>query len=351
MRVKLLLALALSGLAVAAPAAGAAVRDGAVVYSQSVQGPFAPRYGGIFAGERQLTTEPEDGGMAVSPDGETIAFSRRGDLYVVGIGPGGLPLAQVTGGPEWDGAPVFSPDGSRILFERAELGSGVVSLASDLYLTGLGGGVAVQVTDGARDREAVFSPDGRQIVFVRSYPDAAGRLEPGDLYSVRPSGERLARLTRTPGRETRPHFSRAGIVFSRRSAEGGLWRILAMNRDGTEPRRLVPEDKAVLLDVSPDGRRLLYRVGDPMRVRGLGRRAGLAAGRPIGLAVKAIAPPIFSPSGTKVATSVWDGELGKVLIRDLRSRTTRFLDLADTGVENPQYRSILSLAWQPLPGR
>ncbi len=52
---------------------------------------------------------------AISPDGATIAFTYRGDIFTVSVGGGG-PSKQLSSDPAYDTAPVWSPDGSRIAF-------------------------------------------------------------------------------------------------------------------------------------------------------------------------------------------------------------------------------------------
>jgi Tol biopolymer transport system component/imidazolonepropionase-like amidohydrolase len=60
------------------------------------------------------TSQGSQMNVDVSPDGETILFDLLGDLYTVRRNGG--PATQLTSGPALDLQPVFSPDGSRILF-------------------------------------------------------------------------------------------------------------------------------------------------------------------------------------------------------------------------------------------
>ena len=71
-------------------------------------------------------------------------------------------------------APALSPDGKRVAFSRADPQSANV----DIWLYDLARGVPTRFTfDAAQDSAPVWSPDGSQIVFVRG-PGAAG----GDIY-------------------------------------------------------------------------------------------------------------------------------------------------------------------------
>lgn len=51
---------------------------------------------------------------AISPDGKTIAFTYKGDIFTV-PSTGGL-ARQITSNPAFDTAPVWSPDGRTIIF-------------------------------------------------------------------------------------------------------------------------------------------------------------------------------------------------------------------------------------------
>lgn len=51
---------------------------------------------------------------AISPNGETIAFTYKGDIYTVPANGG--KATQLTTHPAHDTRPVWSPDGSKIVF-------------------------------------------------------------------------------------------------------------------------------------------------------------------------------------------------------------------------------------------
>ena len=171
------------------------------------------------SGATELTTSGDadifDGHPALSPDGQTVVFSRcvlHGDCTIWSIDSSGGPATQLTTSPNgiWDLQPVFSPDGSKIAFlhgGRIDFmnpdGSGEVPFASTsdgMYQSPTfspdGTRVAFQqlrfstpsarilvapVTDGSSvtaltdpvpeqsDGEPAFSPDGTLIAFVRSF--------------------------------------------------------------------------------------------------------------------------------------------------------------------------------------
>ncbi len=119
---------------------------------------------------------------------------------------------QLTDGPELDERPQVSPDGRFVLFTRRP----APAEARDLYVVSLVGGAPVQLTNSPEDDfEPSFAPNGRTIVFVRGLPGPGGGEFAGnaDLFSIRPSGEGLTRLTHTLRDELRPRYFARGIVL------------------------------------------------------------------------------------------------------------------------------------------
>jgi Tol biopolymer transport system component len=71
------------------------------------------------SGQTRLTSGLEyDSDPAWSPDGERIAFSRDGDIYL--MNPDGTSIRQLTRGSARDGAPAWSRDGRWLAFARAD---------------------------------------------------------------------------------------------------------------------------------------------------------------------------------------------------------------------------------------
>jgi len=259
--------------------------------------------------ERPLTTLP--GGEyepALSPDGKMMAFvwgregSREFHIYVESIDVGSPVRLTASATPE--GSPVWSPDGRSIAYitctdnpQRSGLyiipafGGAerkVASISPRPYIFDRqvdwspdGNLLAVvdrnskeepfsihvlSLNDGARHRVTspppatpgdsgpAFSPDGQEIAFRRT--ESIGNT---DLYIVRPSGEKLRRLT-FDQRFTSGHaWTRDGrdIVFtSKRSGPLSLWRI---NASGGSPQS-VPgiTEGAYNLAIARTGNRLIY---------------------------------------------------------------------------------------------
>jgi hypothetical protein len=269
--------LLLAGFVGASAASTAAALERGIVYSKTMEGETSPGggepelVGGLYVlrGERprRLTYDPDDQEPNVARNG-TIAFVRGGDVYLVRPDDSGL--RQLTAGPELDERPLFSPDGSHLVFTRRA----APGAPRDLYAIGLDGTppqpLVVSLED---DLEAAFSRDGQTLVFVRRLSPAIGEAG-GDLYAIGLDGTRPRQLTRTAEDESRPHYFAGGILFNRRPLDGGGPDIYGMRRDGTRVRlALVKKPRARIEVVSPDGRLLLFRT------RGRIWAKRLAAGR------------------------------------------------------------------------
>lgn len=260
--------------------------------------------GGLFAVKdshlNQLTEDPTDTEPSFSPDSRAILFSRSGDLFSVRADGSGL--RRVTSGPEFDTAPKVAPNGRYVLFERRSK----EGAPADLYTVGLNGGATKALTAGGDDEhEASFSADGKVIVFVHSVAETGGGTA-DDVYSVRPSGAGLARLTKTARvDEWDPRYFAGGIVYSRgEDAEGdsAFADIYTMRRDGRRARAQVAgAGSAYVEDVSPNGRTLLFR-----REQGLWvKRIGDGAARKLTeLPDESQTNAVFSSDGKRVAAFI-----------------------------------------------
>ena len=75
---------------------------------------------------------------ALSPDGKTLAFAWRGDVWLVPTAGG--PARQLTQHPADDRQPAFSPDGARIAFVSNR------QAGNQVYVVDLAGGAPKQLT-------------------------------------------------------------------------------------------------------------------------------------------------------------------------------------------------------------
>jgi Tol biopolymer transport system component len=178
------------------------------------------------------------------------------------------------------------------------LGSSTIafSQAGSIWLAPLGGR-AHPIGDAHVSYDPAWSPDGRRLAYVRSYFGGGG-----PIVVARADGSRATRVT--DGDSRAPSWSPDGrsLVFSRRS----IFRL----RLGGKPQRLPL--RGARPELSPDGRRLLYVVGDtgttkPAVADADGRNARFLIPRERLPAYRA-STPTWSPDGTQVALIV-DGNL------------------------------------------
>lgn len=140
----------------------------------------------------QLPVRVGSGRLAVSPDGNQIAFVNGGGISVRPLdGSQGVDL-DVAGQPE---DPSWSPDGSRIVYTENY----------QVRITPVGTGPVRTLTAGATvNGDPSWSRDGRWIVF------RSNRSGNGDLYAVDPSRDGpepdLRRITDAPERDANPSF-------------------------------------------------------------------------------------------------------------------------------------------------
>lgn len=158
----------------------------------------------------------------ISPDGKTIVFTYKGDLYKVSASGGNaIPL---TVHEAHDFMPVFSHDGKTIAFASDRFGN------FDIFTIPLEGGEAKRITYySANEYPYTFTNDDKQIVFGGVRMDvASNRTFPTgsqpELYQVPITGGKVAQLLSMPAEDVK--FSKDGSKLLYHDKKGGenAWR-------------------------------------------------------------------------------------------------------------------------------
>jgi Tol biopolymer transport system component/C-terminal processing protease CtpA/Prc len=132
---------------------------------------------------------------AISPDGQTIAFSYMGDIFTVPT-QGGT-ARQLTTNAAYDAYPVWSPDGQRLAFSSSREGS------LDVYVVDKNGGTPKRLTTDSGDETPLCFLNGETVLFeATNMPTAqsilfASRSFP-QVYQVSTSGGRARLFSALP---------------------------------------------------------------------------------------------------------------------------------------------------------
>jgi dipeptidyl aminopeptidase/acylaminoacyl peptidase len=160
--------------------------------------------------QSRFTTDAEfDGAPVWSPNGKEIAFrssrSGAGDIYVQPAD-GSAPARLVLGGPETDFPRTWSPDGTTILFVRQSNSSSQDLWSITRKPDGAFGEPAPFLQSKGNETTPGFSPDGRDVVYAS---DESGRSEVYVRSS--PSGGERVQISTNGG--LYPRWSRNGKEF------------------------------------------------------------------------------------------------------------------------------------------
>jgi tricorn protease len=159
---------------------------------------------------------------AISPDGRTLVFTYKGDLYTVpSAGGAAVPL---TSHPAHDFMPVWSRDGKRIAFASDRHGN------YDVYVVPVAGGEPKRLTvHSAPEYPYTFSADDQRVLFGAARQDAAtNRQYPSaaqpELYAVPAAGGRPTQLLTTPAENVRTSADGRYLVYEDRKGGENAWR-------------------------------------------------------------------------------------------------------------------------------
>lgn len=130
---------------------------------------------------------------AISPDGKTVAFSYKGDIWTVPANGG--QARQITTNPAYDAYPVWSPDSRQIAFASSREGS------MDIYVVGRDGGTPRRVTTDSGDEYPLAWRNDSTIMLKASIMPKATSIMFADfsqVYEVSANGGRMRLFSDIP---------------------------------------------------------------------------------------------------------------------------------------------------------
>jgi len=159
---------------------------------------------------------------AISPDGQTIVFNYKGDIYKVDAKGG--EATPLTMHQEYDYNPIWSPDGKTIAFASLRNGN------ADIYVISAKGGMAKRVTtNSANEIPTSFTPDGKNILFSAQIMDNKDNViypsgAMSELYSVPVNGGRTKQILSVPALKAKYNTDKTKLIYEDVKGYEDNWR-------------------------------------------------------------------------------------------------------------------------------
>jgi tricorn protease len=180
---------------------------------------------GVLAGAFPLLAQDQPLWLrypAISPDGGTILFCYKGDIYKVPAAGG--PALPLTLSEAYDYAPIWSHDGKSIAFASDRYGN------FDVFIMPASGGEATRLTfHSSSDVPSSFTADDKNILFTSARQDSAANVQfpmstfP-ELYSVSVRGGEAALVLTQPAIAATVDPSGNKIIYHDQKGYESEWR-------------------------------------------------------------------------------------------------------------------------------
>ena len=216
-------------------------------------------YRAPLASERRLSERIADqvvalftGTRGVSSTEIAFVSDRSGNPEVYVMGARGRDARPATRNRSINKFPDWSPDGGSILYTsyKHERRPSLFVVTRDNRRAGR---ILGDLDSGAAQYRGVYAPSGRRVAVVMSVSGAP------DLFSVRPNGRGLRRLTKHRAIDVSPTWSPNGKQIAFVSDRSGSPQIYVMDADGDDLRRLTYDGSYNTAPAwSPDGRWIAY---------------------------------------------------------------------------------------------
>ncbi|MBR4094172.1 MAG: PD40 domain-containing protein, partial [Bacteroidales bacterium] len=202
---------------------------------------------------------------SISPDGNSITFSYKGDIWVVSSNGGRA--RQLTSNTAYDYSPIWSPDGKEIAFASDRRGN------FDIYTVPAEGGNPKRITThSASETPWSYTPDGKKIVFSAKIQDPASSVlfpksSMTELYTVSREGGRAEQILATPAEEVSFLGSDKKFVYQDKKGGENIWRKhhtssitrdIWLYNDGKHTKLTTFEGEDRFPCASPDGSTIYY---------------------------------------------------------------------------------------------
>ncbi|MCF8226564.1 MAG: peptidase S41 [Bacteroidales bacterium] len=148
---------------------------------------------------------------SISPDGETILFGYKGDIFSVPVSGGAATLLTVSESYEY--GPKWSHDGSRIAFASDRYGN------FDVFVMPSAGGEAKRLTFHSNSEiPQTFSADDSLVLFSAVRQDVVTNMQyptrlMSELYSVPAAGGRVSQVISTPAFDVQVNGAGDQLIF------------------------------------------------------------------------------------------------------------------------------------------